>query len=641
MNKRFYIVGLVSMFIGMAGLSQETRLTKSQKAYDNYNYYKVIETGKRKEKETSGKFLSQLGDSYYFNGNYKEAAKWYGKLVDTNKDTEPENYFRYAISLKSIHEYQKADAYMDTLLQMHPDFALAKIYRDREDYYNEILNAPRRYRNLTNLESNTPYSDYGSFVKDGKIYFASAVPERSMVKIRSLWTGESFTELYSFQENQDDNAVEKLKILPVSTFNHSTPVITKDGETMYYTRNVHRKQRDFNKENSTNILKIYKAVKEGDAWVTQQELPFNNDLYSVAHPSLNEEETKLYFVSNMPGGYGETDIYSVNILQDNEYDEPVNLGSNVNTPGRESFPFISSSNVLYFSSTGHVGLGGLDIFQVAINPESETEKQVFHLGTQINSPFDDFAYYINEANGKGYFSSNRPVGKGGDDIYSFDRIIKVNCANRILLKVVDEQNKPIKNANLDFLTYKDLQVQKNLDMEAGYNAVISCEESMLFNAVAEGYESKEVYLSKSELSNNDEYLVVLKPSEKINIEGFDLNSLLQLNTIYFELDKATIRPEAISSLDEISMVLQKYPNLIIEIGSHTDARATTEYNQKLSQRRAVATRDYLIKKGISENRLRAVGYGEQRLLNDCTNSTNCTEEEHQKNRRSEFIIIKE
>jgi len=641
MNKRFYIVGLVSMFIGMAGLSQETRLTKSLKAYDNYNYHKVIEMGKKKEKETSGKFLSQLGDSYYFNGNYEEAAKWYGKLVDTNKDTEPENYFRYAISLKSIHEYQKADAYINRLLQMHPDFALAKIYRDKEDYYNEILSAPRRYRNLTNLESNTPYSDFGSFVKDGKIYFASAVPERSMVKIRSLWTGESFTELYSFQENQDENAVEKLKILPVSTFNHSTPVITKDGKTMYYTRNVHQKPRDLNQKNNTNILKIYKAVKEGDAWVTQQKLPFNNDLYSVAHPSLNEEENKLYFVSNMPGGYGETDIYSVNILQDNEYDEPVNLGSNVNTPGRESFPFISSSDVLYFSSTGHVGLGGLDIFQVAINPENETEKQVYHLGTQINSPFDDFAYYIDEANGKGYFSSNRPAGKGSDDIYSFKRLKELNCANRILLKVVDAQYKPIQNANLDFIKYKNLQVQENLNMEAGYNAVISCEESMLFNAMAEGYEPKEVYLSKSELSKNDEYLVVLKPTEKINIEGFDLNSLMQLNTIYFELDKATIRPEAISSLDEISMVLQKYPNLNIEIGSHTDARASKEYNQKLSQRRAVATRDYLIKKGISENRLRAVGYGEQRLLNDCTNSTNCTEEEHQKNRRSEFRVVKE
>jgi len=542
MNKRFYIVGLVSMFIGMAGLSQETRLTKSQKAYDNYNYYKVIEMGKKKEKETSGKFLSQLGDSYYFNGNYKEAAKWYGKLVDTNKDTEPENYFRYAISLKSIHEYQKADAYMDTLLQMHPDFALAKIYRDKEDYYNEILNAPRRYRNLTNLESNTPYSDYGSFVKDGKIYFASAAPDRSMVKISSLWTGESFTELYSFQEGQNENAVEKLKILPVSTFNYSTPVITRDGRTMYYTRNVHQKTRDFNQKNNSNILKIYKAVKEGDVWVTQQELPFNNDFYSVAHPSLNEEENKLYFASDMPGGFGETDIYSVNILQNNEYDEPVNLGSNVNTPGRESFPFISSSDVLYFSSTGHVGLGGLDIFQVDINPENETEKQVYHLGTQINSPFDDFAYFINEENGKGYFSSNRPTGKGNDDIYSFERTKKLNCANTILLKVVDELGKPIKNSSVDFLKYRNLEVQENLDIEAGYNIVIACEENMLFNAMAVGYESKEVFLSRNKLSENDEHLVVLKPTERINIEGFDLNSLMQLNTIYFENPNHVIIP---------------------------------------------------------------------------------------------------
>lgn len=641
MNKRFYIVGLVSMFIGMAGLSQETRLTKSQKAYGNYNYHKVITMGKKKEKETSRKFLSQLGDSYYFNGNYKEAAKWYGKLVDSHKDTEPENYFRYAISLKSIHEYQKADAYMDTLLQMHPHFDLAKIYRDKEDYYNEILNAPRRYRNLINLESNTPYSDFGSFVKDGKIYFASAAPDRSMVKIRSLWTGESFTELYSFQEDQNENVVEKLKILPVSTFNYSTPVITRDGRTMYYTRNVHQKTRDFNQENNTNILKIYKAVKEGDAWVTQQELPFNNDLYSVAHPSLNEEENKLYFVSNMPGGFGETDIYSVNILQNNEYDEPVNLGSNVNTPGRESFPFISSSDVLYFSSTGHVGLGGLDIFQVDINSENETEKQVYHLGTQINSPFDDFAYFINEENGKGYFSSNRPTGRGGDDIYSFERTKKLNCENTITLKVVDEQNKPIKNANLDLLKYKNLEVQESLNIEGGYNVVIPCERNMLFNVIAAGYESKEMFLSRVKLSESDEYLVVLKKSEKMSIKGFDLNSLLQLNTIYFELDKATIRSEAISSLNEIIKVLQKYPNLNIEIGSHTDARASKEYNQKLSQRRATATRNYLIDKGISAARLKAVGYGEQRLLNDCTTLSKCTEEEHQKNRRSEFIIMRE
>jgi len=641
MNMKYFLIVLLSTFIGLEGFSQEEENTKSQKAYDNYNYNKVIELGERKEKETAAKFLSQLGDSYYFNGNYKEAAKWYGKLVDTNKDTEPENYFRYAISLKSIHEYQKADAYMDTLLQMHPTYVLAEKYVSKKDYYNQILNSPRRYHHLKNLNINSEYSDFGSFVKDGKVYFSSAIPKRSMVKKRSLWTGEAFTELYSFNKDNDENTVEKLSVLPNSSFNHSTPVITQDGNTMYYTRNVYLKSGEFKEKESTNVLKIYKATKNDDGWMTEEELPFNSDQYSVAHPSLNKEENKLYFVSNMAGGLGDTDIYSVNILENDEFSEPVNLGSIVNTPGRESFPYISSEGMLYFSSTGHVGLGGLDVFQVNLNAENETEKQVFHLGTQINSPFDDFAYTIDEVSGAGYFSSNRPGGKGDDDIYSFERIKKINCANRILLKVVDEQDKPIKNTNLDFIKYKDLQVQEDLNMEAGYNAVISCEESMLFNAMAEGYEPKEVYLSKSELSENDEFKVVLKPSEKISIKGFDLNSLMQLNTIYFELDKATIRPEAISSLDEISMVLQKYPNLNIEIGSHTDARASKEYNLDLSQRRAKATRAYLLEKGISENRLRAVGYGERRLLNDCDSDSNCSEEEHQKNRRSEFRVVDE
>ena len=641
MNMKLFLIVISSMFVGFNAFSQESESTRGQEAYDHYNYNKVIDLGKGKNKETASKFLSHLGDSYYFNGNYKEAVKWYEKLLNAYDDSKPEHYFRHAISLKSMHEYEKADAYMDTLLQVYPNYFLAEKYINKKDYYDQILNAPRRFQHLKNLNSNTSYSDFGSFVKDDEVYFASATPQRSIVKKRSLWTGKAFTELYSFNADMEEDSVEKIQISPNSTFNFSTPVITKDGNTMYYTRNVFRKPGEFNEKKSINVLKIYKAIKKDERWITEEELPFNSDQYSVAHPSLNEQENTLYFVSDMPGGLGETDIYSVNILENDEFGEPVNLGPVVNTSGRESFPFISAAGMLYFSSTGHVGLGGLDVFQVNINVDNATEKQVYHLGTQINSPFDDFAYTVNETSGSGYFSSNRPGGKGEDDIYSFERIKKLNCTNNILIKVIEDNGEPVKNASLHLIESEHPSNKISTNKEAEFNATISCEESLLFNVVAEGFKPREVFISRSQLSDKDELLVSLEPNERLSIKGQDLNSLMKLNKIYFELDKATIRPEAISSLDEIFMVMKEFPELKIEIGSHTDARASKEYNLDLSQRRAKATKAYLLNKGISENRLKAIGYGEKRLLNDCNGDSKCSEEEHQQNRRSEFRVIEE
>ncbi len=452
------------------------------------------------------------------------------------------------------------------------------------------------------------------------------------------WNKQPFLNLYMAEMNEDGKLynMEKLGGDITTKFHESSPSFTKDGRAVYFTRNNFidgKKGRDKEK----NIrLKIYKATKLGEnLWTNIEELPFNSATYSVAHPALSSDEKRLYFSSDMPGTIGQSDLWYVDILGDNNYGSPVNLGLGINTEARENFPFISSNNVLYFSTDGRAGLGGLDIYFTQLN-EQGLPTEIQTLGTPINSGKDDFALIINEEKNLGFLSSNRNgiSGSVGDDIYRVNRVCEITISGLVtdentgvllpgsLVIVMDQDNNPINSMTVG--------------RDAEYSFNVECNKQYTIRGTKDKYEPKEKIVSTPRESSSINLPLELKPSDPCPPN--DLGCRLSLQPIYFDFDRYNIRPDAAIELAKILAALREYPELIIHIESHTDSRGSDSYNELLSERRAQSTLEWLISKGITRNRLTAKGYGEGRLINECSNGVECTEEAHQLNRRSMFII---
>ena len=380
---------------------------------------------------------------------------------------------------------------------------------------------------------------------------------------------------------------------------------------------------------------------EDGVWAKIEELPFNSDVYSVAHPALSGDEKTLYFASDMPGTFGESDIFKVQINEDGTYSTPTNLGSTINTEARETFPFITNGETLYFSSDGHPGLGGLDIFATKI-AKGRLDRSIVNVGKPVNSKMDDFTFVFNEDTRKGYFASNRAEGMGADDIYSFlettplvleciqgiTGTVRDKISNQVLVgatvKVIDENNDELSSAITD--------------SQGNYTLSLDCDQGNFVRAVMQGYVPAEEYLGKSEGKPRimDFYL----ERDKITAGfGDDLAKLLQLSTIYFDFDKYNIRQDSQIEVEKVIAAMEKYPSLKIKVNSHTDSRGKDSYNLWLSQKRAEYTVNYMISKGIAKDRLQGEGFGEIKLINQCANGIRCSAKEHELNRRSEFIIF--
>ena len=373
------------------------------------------------------------------------------------------------------------------------------------------------------------------------------------------------------------------------------------------------------------------------------ELPFNSNQFNTAHPALSDDEKTLYFSSDRPGGYGQADLWKVAISGDH-YGTPENLGAEINTEARETFPFVVHDE-LYFSSNGRVGLGGLDVYVTQLKKEGGFSA-VQNLGEPINSVSDDFAYYINKDTQQGFFSSDRSGGKGNDDIYSFTelRTLVLDCDQKLLIKVIDAKTgKLITDAKVSLFdaTYQPKGISNQYaDPTYPFENEYKCGDVYRIKAEKEGYLIQEVSVTLPNETGVTEKTIVLEPAKLKFKEGDDLFKVLELNPIYFDLDKDFIRKDAALELAKVQAVLEEYPTMEIDIRSHTDSRASHKYNENLSSRRAKSTAEWLISKGISRKRLTWRGYGETQLVNDCADGVNCSEEEHQMNRRSEFIIIK-
>lgn len=592
--------------------------------------------------------LQRAGDAHYFNTNMERALFWYEQLYDQYKqEMGSETLFKYAHSLKGTGKYGRAKRLMrlyNRQLKAEADEAASKgrSRTAREALLDDLLSAEEEFY-VKNLQINSKYSDFSPmFHNDNELVFASSVDSSFFTTRRYKWNNQPYLDLYVAKMNEESQEVRdavKFSKAVNTKYHEASVTFSPDQKTMYFTRNNYGKKLKRDK-NGVNHLKIYRSVKQNGQWSEAVELPFNSDAYSTGHPALSPDGSKLYFVSDMPGSIGGTDIFVVDVLGDGEYSAPRNLGPTINTERKEMFPFVSGEK-LYFSSDGHIGLGGLDIY-VSEMTEDGVFGEARNMGQPINSKRDDFSYIIDEDTQKGYFSSNRPGGKGDDDIYAFRRLIPEEVNENAIAGIVTEvvSGDVIPKA---MITLLDEQNRKLKEITAGDDGSFVFEDlesnqKYKLQVNGEGFMPLEQAVATRDNERIDIAANLKRIEELIEVE----NDIRKIKTemIYFDFDKHYIRTDAAEELDKLVGIMKEYPSMVIKIESHTDSRGPAVYNKYLSDQRAKATRAYLIAQGIAPRRIEsAIGYGEERLLNECDGSVRCSSQQHQRNRRSEFIIV--
>lgn len=627
MKKNTYILAGLLLVSGMAQ-AQKKNLKRVNKLFEMRSYTQAAEAYETKER--TQEVLQNLADSYYYSTSLQKAIKTYRELfVKYGDSIDVEYHFRFAQALKGVKEYKEADKHLSQYYSK-PINTLAFIEQTDKT-------TPHTF-NLKKIENKNSSGDFGlSFYGDNKVAFASA---RNTENPSYSWNELPYLDLYSATLT-DDDILKDIKPFSdaINTNSHeSNAVFTKDGKTMYFNRtNKTRKKTDH--EHIAHI-KIYKAELVDGVWTNVKALPFTSNSFSTEHPALSKDEKTLYFASDMPGTLGGFDIYKVAINDDGTYGEPENLGDKINTKHREQFPFISEYNVLYFSSIGHQGYGGLDVFRS--NMVNGNFDKPVNLGSSINSNLDDFAYVVREKNNMGYVSSNRP---GYDRLFSFTReenpltkyqvegiVQDLNSKELLagsLVTLFDESNTVIQDTIVGDDAYYIFKIEPNKKYKVRGTRKAYIPKDVEFSTDSKGKIQHNIYLNLESFADAEERV---KENEKGDVQ-------VQLDKIYFDFDKSIIRKDAAVTLNVLVDLMKKYPSMEVEVSAHTDARGPDQYNLDLSKRRAASTLEYLVSQGIERNRLKSIGYGEMQPLNECIKEGICDDEEYDINRRCEFTIL--
>ena len=711
----FTILLFLIFLIPEKTVAQSLQERKADQLYDEFAYSKAAEVYENlyQADNSNTKYIQKLAYCYEKMLEYKKALAYYSLLVKSDIH-QSDDYYEYAQLLRIDARYDESKNWLEKYIVSSPGDQRAK---NQLENIRQLLSLKSDISNVnvTNLAGNTRFTDMcPTFYRD-KIVYSSAKDSFSVVRNNFTWDNQPFLDLYVSDAGPNpDLKNEKPLSSDINSRFHEGPVcFTSDFNTIYFTRNSYLKGKVTRTADGVNNLKIFISDFDGKDWRNIRSFPFNSDEYSVGHPALSPDNKTIYFVSDMPGGLGETDIYK-SVWDGTKWSKPLNLGASVNTRGKEMFPYVDKDGILYFSSDGQPGNGGLDIF--AARDEGNGNYLVVNLGEPINSQYDDFGFVINKEFLSGYFSSNRKGGKGADDNYYF-------VVNKVDLKVLsyDDHTKSIlpgtkiqligadgklidskvsdENGMVGFeidpgLKYqlvaekgtyiqekKDINIQSDLmnfqqvesvylkqgspyltieviDKESGLiipNALVDIAKGKYDNAELE--DNNGIVKMKLENSTNytfyvtaDEYFdnTVNYSSEgkewgeyslTIELEKLSTGKQFTLDDLYYDLNKFNIRPDAELVLDKLVKMLADNPEIRIEIGSHTDSRASAEYNLKLSQNRSESVVAYLISRGIDKSRLVAKGYGESQLINRCADGVDCSEEEHQANRRTVVEIL--
>ncbi|RYZ49503.1 MAG: flagellar motor protein MotB, partial [Sphingobacteriales bacterium] len=492
MKNRIVHIALAGLFSVSSLIAQEGAEKRANKNMERYAYVDAIKTYERIASKgyKNPALLQNLADAYYFQADYTNAAKWYGELLAMSQDVAPEQYFRYAQSLKATGDNAKAEQMMATFASKNAADPRSRILNSQKNYRELITKNSGRYK-MEDAGVNSSASDYGSAVWGNKMVFTTARDTGNFAKRTDRWDGKYLTNFYEAIMTPDGTLTDarRLKGAVKTRFHEGSAAFSSDGKIMYFTRNNFDGTRGRSSANKT-LLKIYAATLKDSVWSEPKELPFNSNDYSVAHPALSADGKTMYFASDMPGGFGQSDLYKVAVGADGTFGAPENLGPAINTPGRESFPFMSGEDELYFSSDGLPGLGGFDIF--VSKWEGGKFGEIFNVGADANSPKDDFGYYINHTTRKGFLSSNRDGGKGSDDIYKFTETKKLDMKKvQALAGNVEDVNTTaaIPNATIT-LSDENMKVIKTVktDAQGKYDlGEVETGKKYYVKAEAEGY----------------------------------------------------------------------------------------------------------------------------------------------------------
>lgn len=624
-------------FLSIFSLNAQDNISKkADKQFSRLEFVKASESYKKliDKGNASDYILGQLAECYYNIFNTVEAEKWYATLAEDS--TDPTILFRYSQMLKANGKYKLSNKWMLKFVELRPADNRSTTFMKDPNYLPKIISKGKRF-NVQNLDINSEYSDFGGTLNNNKLYITSSrntvglfdIGRWITQRISYGWNNEPYLDVYSFDVSESGSYInEDYLDSNINTKYHEGLASFDANGNMYLTRESFYENEyveDPESNNITSLLGIYKITR-GDKNVVG--LNINSVEYSVKNPSISADGKTLYFSSDMPGGFGNFDIYKGDINENGDINNIENLGQKVNTEGQEMFPFIGNENTLYFSSDSQLGLGGLDVFFTKeVDGKWASARNV---GIPVNSNADDFAFSINETSGEGFISSNRSGGKGSDDIYSIKRLVPI-CDVLLTANVMDAKTKlGIDSATTSVSDKEGNIASSKTSSEKGIaEFMLVCNETGKLIVSKEGYNSKivDIEISNEEFKSMD---IMLDPIEKIIVA-----QKVELNSIYFDFDKSNIKSEAAFELDNLVQVMIKYPELTVSIESHTDNKGPSSYNQKLSERRAKTTMQYVVSKGIDSSRLSADGKGESNPILDCSN---CNKEEDQLNRRSEFII---
>jgi len=636
----------------------EAKMEKAETLIDKYNYDEAIKVYLKLEEKgyRTASLFKKLGDAYYTKNEADQAIRWYRELFKLKKEiVEPEYYYRLAQSLKTVGKYDDANKLLQQFAEIKADDQRAELFDKNRNYLNTIESNSGRYK-IRITDASTSVSDYGpAFYGTNMVVYASNRDSLGVTERKDRWTNKSFTALYIAEITPKGDLIkpEKFSSKIQTKYHESTAAFTKDKQIMYFTRNNFNEGKVQRDDKDHMLLKIYRAEYKDGKWKNIKELPFTGDSFNTAHPCLSPDEKTLYFASDRPGGYGLSDIYSVSINEDGTFGAPENLGPGINTESRETFPFVTNDKI-YFASDGHPGLGGLDVFVAKLQPNGTYVKAI-NIGQPINSHFDDFGFIINEETRTGFFSSNRTSGIGYDDIYSLTEYIGLDftCKQFISGIVSDKDTKAIMAGVKVALYDNDQNLIEDVtsDDSGVYYFGVDCEKSYKLKVEVKGYVTKELPVEVTQVEGDVllpiimehpvKEVVVEKPNVYENVApviGFDIAKKFKIDHINFDTGRYNIRPDAAKEIDNVVAFMKNFPTSKIDIRSHTDSRGAAKQNQLLSENRAREIMAYIIKKGIDPKRLTAKGYGETQLINKCADWVKCSEQDHQQNRRSEFII---
>lgn len=626
MKKAIALILTTSILLGACTASY---VRKGDKHFEALSYAKAINFYEKalKKKENMDTRI-KLANAYRLSNNYVKASQNYTQVVNSRSGNyAPIVMFYHAKMQMSMGRSKEAAKWFSSYLKVFPNDMVARLLLASCNSMDDFKVDTTLYtlKQIEFSETKTQFSPIP--FKDGIVFAADKDP--GMFDKKSAWTGSTYLDLYFSQKDEKGQWISPqiLKGDINGQYHEGPATFNEKGDLVYFTRSNYFKRKMQKNDDNVNNLKIFSAELKGDKWTNLVEFPYNSDDYSCGHPTLSADGKTLYFVSDMPGGFGGTDLYK-SVWDGSKWGKPINLGKEVNTSGNEMFPYIHSDNTLYFSSDAHNSMGGLDVFMTYNNGTKYL--QVENLNYPLNSNRDDFGYVVNKDNKTGFVSSNRT---GDDRIYEFTKndptfTIKYTA-------IYKNTKKPAEGINVQFWN-KDANTK--IDLVTGKDGKLT--QKMVINSDYTVRSSKEGYFTLgSDLSNKgkkiSEVFEIVHEMDEIIIE-----KPIVLENIYYDLDKWFIREDAAKELDKMVRLLNDNPNIHVEMSSHTDSRAGDQYNLVLSDKRAKAAVEYLVANGIDKNRLKWKGYGESKLVNQCKNDVPCTEEEHQQNRRTEFKVIK-